>query len=87
MNRSNVSVHEIPAPYTNRIYITMTSDGARLTFGESPDSSAKDEYLHTAVWMPMSVFEQLQGLVEKSLKAMQDAKQAASTPASGEKQH
>lgn len=37
-----MQVHEIPAPFANRITVNIGPQGARFTFGESFDGSNKD---------------------------------------------
>lgn len=63
-----MQVHEIPAPFANRITVNIGPQGARFTFGESFDGSNKDEKHHTAVWMPMPVVLEFQKLINETLE-------------------
>lgn len=62
----------VKAVYTNRVNLTLTNDGMRLTFGESPTGGPENEHMHTGIFMTFSGITLLHNLLGSALARLQE---------------
>jgi hypothetical protein len=58
----------VPATFTNRVAMTISDYGLRITFGESTDCSDKDECYRSAVIMPLQIAEDCRRMLNQALE-------------------
>lgn len=67
MADGDLTEYDVPAPHTNRVRVTFNPLGVRLSFGESPDGSDKEERWNSAVHMPFYIFKNVVDILNNTL--------------------
>ncbi len=63
MADGDMKEYDVPAVQTNRVKVTFNPMGARISFGESPDGSDKEERWNSAISVPLPMFKSMLDLL------------------------